>query len=178
MTNRRENTPEKPKLRRWIVLTLASLVVFGTLHHIDHLVRGNHVGWPAVSEVNPFTYSLMAYPLFVVGLAALTRGRVWAGYWFAYGLMALVLVGTTHFIPPFIAEPIRDVYLPYLDPTATERLQDAASPAHLEWFQATIGPYAGPLLSAFAVFVLVSAVTSAAMLVIVSWRVRQIQGHW
>lgn len=63
-------------IRRWILLTLASVFMFGSLHHVDHLVRGNHVGWPAVAEVNPFTYSLMAYPLLAVGLAVMTRGWV------------------------------------------------------------------------------------------------------
>ena len=168
----------QPKLRRWIFLTLFSMLLFGGLHHVDHLVRGNHVGWPAVSDINPFTYSLAAYPLFALGLALMTRGRVWAGYWFFYGLMALALIGTTHFIPPFIAEPIRDIYLPYLDPMATERLDAPAPPEHLAWFQSTVGPYAGPLLAVVAVFILVSAVVSALMLVIVSLRVRRIQGHW
>ncbi len=93
-------------------------------------------------------------------------------------ILALLLMGTTHFIPPFIAEPIRDLYLPYLDPTATEGLQTPAPPEHLAWFQSTIGPYAGPPLSVTAVFVLVSALISAAMLVVVSLRVRRIQGHW
>ena len=169
---------EKPWLRRWIFLTLGSLVLFGALHHVDHVVRGNHVGWPANTDINPFTYSLIAYPLFAVGLAAMTRGRVWAGYWFAYGVMAFGLMGTTHFIPPFIAEPIRDLYLPYLDPTATKQLDTPAPPEHLEWFQGAVGPYAGPFLSVLAVVVLVSAVTSAAMLVVVSVRVRRLQGHW
>lgn len=69
-----------PDLRRWILLTLAFVFSFGALHHLDHLVCGNHVGWPVTGELNPFTYSLMAYPLFALGLAAMTRGRVWAGY--------------------------------------------------------------------------------------------------
>lgn len=152
--------------------------MLGSLHHLDHLVRGNHVGWPAVAEVNPFTYSLAAYPLLAVGLAALTRGRVLAaGYWLAYGLMTLSLVGTTHFIPPLIAEPIRDVYMPYYRPEAVN-LYGAAPETHLEWFVATVGPYTGPLLAVLAVLVLVSLVVSAAMLIIVSVRVRRAQGHW
>lgn len=175
MQNARVNAT--PKLRRWILLTLASLLLFGSLHHIDHLVRGNHVGWPAVSEVNPFTYSLMAYPLLAVGLAAMTRGRVWAGYWLAYGLMALLLVGTTHFIPPFIAEPVRDIYMPYLRPEAVG-LYDAAPQPHLTWFVETVGPYTGYLLAVLAVVVLVSMVFSAVMLMLVSIRVRRVQGHW
>ena len=81
-------TQTRPKLRRWIVLTLVSALLFGVLHHTDHLVRGNHVGWPAVADINPFTYSLAAYPLAALGLAALTRGRVWAGYWLVYGVLS------------------------------------------------------------------------------------------
>jgi hypothetical protein len=40
----------------------------GVLHHIDHIVRGNHVGWPLIAEVTPFTYSLAVYPLGFIGL--------------------------------------------------------------------------------------------------------------
>ena len=170
-------TPHKPKLRRWIFLTLASVFLFGTLHHVDHLVRGNHVGWPAISEVNPFTYSLMAYPLFALGFAAMARGRVWAGYWFVYGLLTLALVGTTHFVPPFIAEPAGDIYGPYLEPAATTMYTPAPEP-HLTWFQTTVGPFAGSLLAVLAVAVLVSLIVSAVMLMAVSVRVRRVQGHW
>lgn len=38
--------------------------VLGIAHHVDHIIRGNHVGWPITAEVNPFTYSLAVYPLF------------------------------------------------------------------------------------------------------------------
>ena len=169
---------EETKLRRWILFTLGSVFLFGSLHHVDHLVRGNHVGWPAVAEVNPFTYSLLAYPLLAFGLSALTRGRVWAAYWLVYGLMALLLVGTTHFVPPFIAEPIQDVYLPYLAPEATELLHDVAPTQHLEWFQRTFEPYAGLTLAVTAVSVLISAIISPAMLIIVAVRIRRRQGHW
>ena len=154
------------------------LFFFGALHHADHLVRGNHVGWPVVPDLNPFTYSLVAYPLFAVGLSALVRGRVWAAYWFVYGLMALLLIGTTHFVPPFIAEPVRDIYLPYLDPSATHLLKDVAPARHLAWFQKTVTPYASPALAVLAVSVLIAAVMSSFMLVIVSLRVRRLQGHW
>ncbi len=40
----------------------------GAAHHIGHVIRGNHVGWPLTSEVNPFTYSLAIYPLLATGL--------------------------------------------------------------------------------------------------------------
>lgn len=31
--------------------------VFGIGHHIDHIIRGNHVGWPLIPEVK-FVYSV------------------------------------------------------------------------------------------------------------------------
>jgi len=42
--------------------------VLGAPHHIDHVIRGNHVGWPLTPHVNPFTYSLALYPLLAVSL--------------------------------------------------------------------------------------------------------------
>lgn len=32
--------------------------MLGAAPHIDHIIRGNHVGWPLTPEVNPVTYSL------------------------------------------------------------------------------------------------------------------------
>lgn len=50
-------------------------VAFGLLHHIDHVLRADHSGWPAKAEVTPFTFSLVAYPLFLAIL--LLRSRPW-----------------------------------------------------------------------------------------------------
>lgn len=49
---------------------------FGIGHHIDHVLRGNHVGWPLIDEATPFTYSLGIYPFIVVGLYLHLRGRI------------------------------------------------------------------------------------------------------
>jgi hypothetical protein len=37
-------------------------------HHLDHLIRGNAVGWPVTEEVNAFTASLVVYPIIIIGL--------------------------------------------------------------------------------------------------------------
>ncbi len=165
------------QLRRWIIITLISLFIFGSLHHIDHIVRGNHIGWPIIPKTNAFTYSLMVYPLFALGLSALFRGRIWAAYWFAYGIATFFGIFIPHFVPPFIAEPIHDIYLPYLDPMATDTFA-LAPETHLAWFQKTFTPISGNILAVVAISVLISALTSAIMLVIVSLRVRKTQGHW
>ena len=50
---------------------LAIGFVIGVCHHIDHVLRYDHSGWPFRPEVTPFTYSLLVYPIFLV--AALSR---------------------------------------------------------------------------------------------------------
>jgi hypothetical protein len=50
-------------------------------HHLDHLVRGNAVGWPVTDQVNAFTASLVVYPIIATGLVAYQAGRVGPGFW-------------------------------------------------------------------------------------------------
>ena len=50
---------------------LAISFVIGICHHIDHVLRYDHSGWPFRPEVTPFTYSLLVYPIFLI--AALSQ---------------------------------------------------------------------------------------------------------
>jgi hypothetical protein len=60
-----------------ILYGLIFLAMFMSLgHHIDHVFRGNQVGWPLTAEVNAFTYSLGVYPLILLGLYLYSSGRV------------------------------------------------------------------------------------------------------
>jgi len=45
---------------------------FGFLHHMDHVLRFDHSGWPFKPEVTPFTYSLFVY--LVIALVLALRG--------------------------------------------------------------------------------------------------------
>ena len=56
----------------WLILIAIAL---GALHHIDHILRYDHSGWPFRSEVTPFTFSLLVYPLSLTAL--LWRSRPW-----------------------------------------------------------------------------------------------------
>jgi hypothetical protein len=47
----------------WLMLLSGGL---GVLHHIDHVLRFDHSGWPFREIVTPFTYSLLVYPLLAV----------------------------------------------------------------------------------------------------------------
>jgi hypothetical protein len=43
---------------------LAASAAIGILHHIDHVLRADHSGWPFRADVTPFTFSLLVYPVF------------------------------------------------------------------------------------------------------------------
>jgi hypothetical protein len=45
------------------LLLLAASVAL--LHHVDHVLRVDHSGWPFTPEVSPFTFSLIIYPIFL-----------------------------------------------------------------------------------------------------------------
>ena len=54
--------------RRWLLVIAASATVFSILHHVEHVARGNHSGWPFQAEVTPFTFSLLIYVLILPGI--------------------------------------------------------------------------------------------------------------
>ncbi len=56
-------------------LLILVAIVFGLLHHIDHVLRYDHSGWPFLRAVSPFTFSLFAYPLLLTALW--WRSRPW-----------------------------------------------------------------------------------------------------
>jgi hypothetical protein len=98
-----------------LYLLLAVPTVLGAAHHVDHVVRGNHVGWPLTPEVNAFTYSLAIYPLLAISIyLTLTRradARYWAGFFaFSAGMLAYFHVS------PWAVEPPQDVMGPYENP--------------------------------------------------------------
>ncbi len=49
---------------------------FGLLHHVDHVLRYDHSGWPFKPEVTPFTYTLLVYPVFALLLLLRSWPRV------------------------------------------------------------------------------------------------------
>jgi hypothetical protein len=38
------------------------------LHHVDHVLRFDHSGWPFKAEVTPFTFSLLVNRVILFGL--------------------------------------------------------------------------------------------------------------
>ncbi len=107
------------KLRTWLLVAAASVTIFGIFHHVDHVVRGNHSGWPFEEAVTPFTFSLLIYALLLPGLYLTAKGRLMAGYWLFTAVVGLALVVWVHFVPTGDYEaPIEDIYAVYGSPLA------------------------------------------------------------
>ncbi|HKQ30659.1 MAG TPA: hypothetical protein VJS66_05180 [Burkholderiales bacterium] len=88
------------RLRNLIVMA----TVFGVGHHLDHVLRGNHVGWPITAQTTPFTYSLGFYPFVLLGWYLTRQGIVGAGFWSILTTLGAIFVGVLHF-GPFAVEP-------------------------------------------------------------------------
>jgi len=88
--------------RLYRLIYLAAFLSAG--HHIDHLIRGNAVGWPLTPEVNGFTASLVIYPIILTGLALYHAGRVGPRFWILVSGSGALFVGAVHF-GPFALEP-------------------------------------------------------------------------
>ncbi|MBA3425413.1 MAG: hypothetical protein H0U04_12930 [Rubrobacter sp.] len=95
-----------------------SVTVFGFLHHVDHVVRGNHSGWPFQEAITPFTFSLLIYALLLPGIYMNLRGRMAAGWWLFTAVVALALVFSVHFVGQDREAPIRDIYAVYGSPVS------------------------------------------------------------
>ena len=89
--------------------TVYGLVVLATLmsigHHVDHIIRGNHVGWPLTAHLTPFTYSLGVYPLILLGLYLYRSKRVGPGYWPLLSGAGALFVAAIHFGPTAVESP-------------------------------------------------------------------------
>src|SRR5215213_11311022 len=141
MSTAAEVQAAQAKLRTWLLVASISVTFFGFFHHVDHVVRGNHSGWPFEEAVTPFTFSLLIYALLLPGLYLTVKGRLMAGYWLFTAVVGLALVVWVHFVPTGDYEaPIDDIY----------------------------AVYGSPLAGLFALVVLVGLVTSLAILAIAS----------
>lgn len=108
---------EDSNLTRTFYLFVSVPTVLGAAHHADHILRGNHVGWPIAPEVNPFTYSLAIYPLLALSLYLTLTRRVEARYWAGFFASSAGMLAYFH-VSPWAVEPPRDVMVPYSDPVA------------------------------------------------------------
>lgn len=93
-------------MQKRVVYGLIYLAAFMSLgHHVDHIIRGNHIGWPLTDEVTPFTYSFGVYPLIILGLYLYRSGRVGVGYWALLSGSGAIFLAAIHFAPNAIEPP-------------------------------------------------------------------------
>jgi hypothetical protein len=119
MSTAAEVQSAQAKLRIWLLVAATSVTIFGFFHHFDHVVRGNHSGWPFEEALTPFTFSLLIYALLLPGLYLTAKGRLMAGYWLFTAVAGLALVVWVHFVPTGDYEaPIQDIYAVYGSPLA------------------------------------------------------------
>ncbi len=126
---RRDESQATTRLHALVLLT--TLLTLG--HHVDHVVRGNHSGWPFQDHLSPFTFSLLVYPVVAFGLYLARKGRAGPSFWaVVWGAMTLVAAA---------------VHLPLSD--------EAETPG------AIIDPYASPAVGWFWFLWLLATVAAA-----------------
>lgn len=114
----RRNTPAtRQGLTPLFPVIVALPTLLGVAHHVDHIVRGNHVGWPLTPELTPFTYSLVIYPAITVGLYLTATDRAGRRFWTGFFACSTTLLAVIH-LGPWAVEPPTDVIAPYADPVA------------------------------------------------------------
>jgi hypothetical protein len=87
MTANSSFTKQRLRLPRTEVL-LALTAAIGFLHHVDHVLRADHSGWPFISEITPLTFSLLAYPILLSIYLARSR------HWYRVGATAFAYIST------------------------------------------------------------------------------------
>ena len=100
--------------RRLYLLVLVALIL-SVGHHVDHAMRGNHVGWPLTPEVNAFTYSLAIYPVILTTLALYRARIIGPGAWAFVSGGGAVFLAMVHF-GPWAIEPPGDIIGHYGQP--------------------------------------------------------------
>ena len=95
-------------------LTLAGAAA-SLVHHLDHAIRGNAIGWPLNGEVNAFTMSLAVYPVIATGLLLYRAGLVGPGFWALVSGGGAAFVSAVHF-GPFAVEPPHLIHHGYEQP--------------------------------------------------------------
>ena len=76
-------------------------LVISVIHHIDHILRIDHSGWPFIVAWSPFTYSLLVYPVFAS--IYLIRNNL-------YRIIATSVLLLTATVAHIFFEPLRDKF--------------------------------------------------------------------
>ncbi|MGH9152941.1 MAG: hypothetical protein ACRD03_11200 [Acidimicrobiales bacterium] len=88
-----------------------AITVLSVAHHVDHLLR-DVTGWPVEDEVNPFTISLLVYPMIAVALFLSRRGRFGPRSWAALAGGGALFILAVH-VGPVAGDSVTRIPLQY-----------------------------------------------------------------
>lgn len=172
----RTDGPTDEQLRQALLVAASCVTGFGFLHHLDHIIRGNYVGWPLIADITPFTFALLLYPLLLSAIYFTLRDRIWAGAWVGIAIPILLLAILAHFLPLPSAESLTDISIPYKDPLYY--VQASAPANRIAFFRDVYAKVASPFWAFLAIAILFSWLTSCAGLLITALYVRFVSGRW
>lgn len=122
---------------------VVAIVPLGIVHHVDHVLRGDHAGWPFRPQVTAFTFTLLIYPILAIAWRMGTRpwGRA-----AAIGVVALfVLFAHT------LIEPPQQIYGTWAYNRSTDALLYTVDPEHVHNLLNVESPVLGFAAAALAV---------------------------
>ena len=96
-----------------LVLLITGLSV---AHHVDHVLRGV-TGWPLDGGFNPFSASLLVYPVIGAGLLLARRGRVGPRFWVALAGGGALFILAVH-VGPAAGDSVTTIPEQYASPAA------------------------------------------------------------
>jgi hypothetical protein len=122
---------------------VVAIVPLGILHHIDHVLRGDHAGWPFRPEVTAFTFTLLIYP--ILAIAWFMHARLWVRAGTIGVVAAFVLLAHT------LIEPPQQIYGTWAHNRSTDALLYTVDPDHIHNLLNVESPVVGIVAAALAV---------------------------
>jgi hypothetical protein len=122
---------------------VTAIAVLGILHHVDHVLRGDHSGWPFRPEVTAFTFTLLIYPALAFAWRMRRKPWVRAG--------AIGVVATFVLFAHTLIEPPQQIYGTWAHNRSTNALLYTVDPEHLRNLLDIKSPVLGWIAAALAV---------------------------
>jgi hypothetical protein len=124
---------------------VVAIVPLGLLHHLDHVPRGDHSGWPFRPEPTAFTFTLLIYPL--LGIAWYVRDKPWIRVWIVGIIAAFVVLAHT------LIEPPQQIYGTWAYNRSTDAVLYSVDPEHIHNLLNIESPFLGAAAALLAVMV-------------------------
>lgn len=122
-----------PGLTRTGLRLVLAITALSVAHHVDHVLRGV-TGWPLAGGFNPFTVSLVVYPVIIGGLLLSRAARGGPRFWVVLAGGGALFVLVVH-VGPAAGDTVGSIPDQYASPLAsfTALLVLAAFLAALVW---------------------------------------------